>query len=147
MSKELIDPEFHARLARLIGDDRPFAWADKMGIPKGTFSRVWNDGGVLGSDHLKSVARATGVSIDWLLTGEGPMMRGETRDENEIPLDGEIYMQVTEEVLTALEGRPRPAPAKLVLELIRLIHDEIKEGEMRQDEIKKNVVRILKIAS
>lgn len=108
---------------------------------------MWNDGSIIGSDHLRAVASSTGVSIDWLLTGEGPMMRGEVRDETEIPLDGEIYMQVTEAVLTAIEDYDRPPRAHLLLELIRLIHDEIKDGEMKQDEIKKNVVRILKIAS
>ncbi len=68
-------------------------------------------------------------------------------EESDIPLDGEIYMQVTEAVLRVVENYDRPPRADVLIELIRLIHDEVKEGEMRQEEIKKNVVRILKIAS
>ncbi len=75
------------------------------------------------------------------------MLRPQGGEGTEIPLDGELYMQVTESVLRAVENYPRMPRADTLLELIRLIHDEVKEGEMRQEEIKKNVVRILKIAS
>ena len=76
MSSELKDPQFHARLEYIIGKNQPFAWADKIGIPKGTFSRVWNEGTVPGPEHLKRIQEKTGYSIDWLLTGEGEMLRG-----------------------------------------------------------------------
>jgi len=70
MSSELKDPMFHERLSRLIGSMPPFAWAEKIGIPKGTFSRVWNEGTVPGPEHLRRIAEKTGCSIDWLLRGE-----------------------------------------------------------------------------
>jgi transcriptional regulator with XRE-family HTH domain len=49
----------------------------RVGINKGTFSRMWKEGAIPKGEHLLRIAKATGASIDWLLTGEGPMMRGE----------------------------------------------------------------------
>ena len=74
-SSELVDRGFRERLAALIGDEQPFAWAARVGIPRATFSRVWNEGAPPRAVHLKRIAEATGVSLDWLLTGEGPMYR------------------------------------------------------------------------
>lgn len=66
------DPEVRARLELAIGDEKPFAWAAKVGIEKATFSRHWNQGTVPTGQILKKIAQ-TGISIDWLLTGKGPM--------------------------------------------------------------------------
>lgn len=65
------------RIDILIGSDKPFAWASKVGIPVATFSRVYNEGGQLKTEALVRISEITGCSIDWLLTGEGPMKRGE----------------------------------------------------------------------
>ena len=77
MSSELKDPQFHARLQLLIGKEQPFAWAARVGISKGAFHRIWNEGTVPGPDHLRRIREVTGASIDWLLTGEGLMWRGQ----------------------------------------------------------------------
>ena len=74
MSSELKDPEVHSRLALIIKDEPPFTWAVRVGISKGAFSRIWKEGTVPGPDHLKRINQTTGVSIDWLLTGKGPML-------------------------------------------------------------------------
>lgn len=68
--KDLQNPEFHARLALLIGDEKPFAWAKSVGISKGAFTRVWNLGTIPGAEALLKIQKKTGCSIDWLLTGE-----------------------------------------------------------------------------
>jgi hypothetical protein len=60
-------------LITLIGNEKPFAWAKRIGIPGPTFDRVWHHGGQLKSEHLALISRKTGVSIDWLLTGQGSM--------------------------------------------------------------------------
>ncbi|WP_429885343.1 helix-turn-helix domain-containing protein [Geoalkalibacter halelectricus] len=126
--------------------------AEQLARDTGLSSRVigkYKSGESLpGLGALAAISAATGVSIDWIATGEGPMLRAQGgEEESDIPLDGEIYMQVTEAVLRVVENYDRPPRADVLIELIRLIHDEVKEGEMRQEEIKKNVVRILKIAS
>ena len=96
MSCELKDPEFHGRLVLLIGQDKPFSWSDRIGISKGAFSRVWNEGTIPGPVHLKRIAEKTGVSIDWLLTGEGDMKRGKGREgvRQETTVTGGILHQM-----------------------------------------------------
>lgn len=76
MSSELKNPDFHARLVTLMGQDtvkEPFSWAAKVGISKGAFHRIWNEGTVPSPDLLIRIAEKTGVSIHWLLMGEGSM--------------------------------------------------------------------------
>jgi transcriptional regulator with XRE-family HTH domain len=65
------NPEFYERLKLLIGDDKPFAWAARVGLSKGAFNRVWNQGTIPSHEGLVKIKIATGVSLDWLLTGEG----------------------------------------------------------------------------
>jgi len=66
------DPAFRERLAIVIGNQAPFAWAARVGISKGAFARIWNRGTVPSAAHLRRIHEATGYSIDWLLTGSGP---------------------------------------------------------------------------
>lgn len=74
---------FKERLSQLIGDEQPFAWASRIGLPGATFNRMWNEGTPPKADHLITIRRGTGCSIDWLLIGEGEMGRTtpETRDK------------------------------------------------------------------
>lgn len=65
------NPEFYERLKLLVGDDKPFAWAARVGLSKGAFNRVWNQGTIPSHEGLVKIKTATGVSLDWLLTGEG----------------------------------------------------------------------------
>lgn len=62
---------FHDRLAELIGNEKPFVWAERMGISKGAFSRIWNKGTLPSPELLGRIKTGATVSIDWLLFGEG----------------------------------------------------------------------------
>ncbi len=64
-----IVPDFRDRLSLLIGNEDPFGWAKRVGIPSSTFDRIWNSGTTPKAPHLVRISQATGVSIDWLLTG------------------------------------------------------------------------------
>jgi transcriptional regulator with XRE-family HTH domain len=65
------NPGFRTRLEALIGSEQPFAWAARVGISKGAFSRIWHEGTIPAGDILLRIKRATGVDMDWLLAGEG----------------------------------------------------------------------------
>ena len=78
---EIEENSFHSRLAIIIGKEKPFSWASKVGIPSGTFDRIWNHKAYPKAEYLKLISVKIGVSIDWLLTGEGP----EKRDGTGIP--------------------------------------------------------------
>jgi len=78
---------FKDRLTELIGKEKPFAWAARVGINKGSFSRMWKEGALPKAEHLIRISLTTGVSTDWLLTGEGPMRKGEVAQGDESPQD------------------------------------------------------------
>lgn len=71
MNSELEIDGVRERLEKVIGHEKPFAWAKRIGIPTSTFSRIWNEGIVPNANMLFLISKSTGVSIDWLLTGEG----------------------------------------------------------------------------
>ena len=60
---------FHQRLTLLIGTEEPFRWAKRMGIPVGTFARMWNNRDIPKHEHLCRIAQRCDVSLDWLLMG------------------------------------------------------------------------------
>lgn len=65
--------QFHERLKSLIGDQKPFEWAKKVGIPSSTFERIWNRRAVPKAGHLLVISDFCGVSVDWLLRGQDPV--------------------------------------------------------------------------
>ena len=71
--KETIEGDgerFWERLMLVIGENKPFAWAKMVGIPKSTFSSCLAKKYILSGEHLVKIARKTGCPIGWLLTGE-----------------------------------------------------------------------------
>lgn len=76
---------FRDRLALVIGEEKPFPWADRMGLSPGVFTRMWNDGIPPKAQHLVLIASKENVSIDWLLTGKGEMRPGGAVQE-ELPV-------------------------------------------------------------
>jgi transcriptional regulator with XRE-family HTH domain len=122
--------------------------AKALGVSTMTVGRWERGERVPGLEHLEKILeRFPEINPSWLVAGEGPMLRGSGGEFPEYPLDGELFAQVTEAVLEEVENYARPPRAKTLMQLIRLIHDEIREGEMEEQEVKKNVKRFLKIAS
>ena len=70
---------FHNRLAELVGEENPFTWAGRIGIPSGTFDRIWNGKSVPKAAHLCRIAEATGTTVDWLLRGKQPEFSSPSR--------------------------------------------------------------------
>lgn len=68
-------PTFIERLRLLIGDEKPFKWAKSVGVDGATFNRVYNGPVIPKADFLEKIATGTGVSLNWLLTGKGPMFQ------------------------------------------------------------------------
>ena len=65
------NPEFRERLQLLIGEEKPFGWAARVGISKGAFTRIWNEGTMPKPDVLQKIKRHTEASLDWLIDGDG----------------------------------------------------------------------------
>jgi transcriptional regulator with XRE-family HTH domain len=63
-------------------------FAAKCGAPAHTTAREWLNGNVLPDAHyLLGIAIALGVTVDWLLTGEGPEYKGATRTTADLKRD------------------------------------------------------------
>ena len=56
--------------------------ADRSGVPKGTIN-VYLAGGEMKFSNAIALAAATGVTLDWLATGAGPMKPGEPANPQE----------------------------------------------------------------
>jgi phage repressor protein C with HTH and peptisase S24 domain len=60
----------HQRLRWLIGDESIYHFAVRCGLPDSTL-RKYLRGSQPTADRLALIGRCTGVSVDWLVTGEG----------------------------------------------------------------------------
>ncbi|MDH5477240.1 MAG: hypothetical protein OEY50_02810 [Nitrospinota bacterium] len=61
---------FKDRLKLLIQDEKPYAWARKVGIEKGLFQYYWQKEKIPTYLNLIKIQNYTGCSLDWLLTGK-----------------------------------------------------------------------------
>ncbi|MEO9385533.1 S24 family peptidase [Chromobacterium phragmitis] len=98
--------DFRQRLERLIGSEKPYAWAARNGLNKGSFTNMWYKGGVPRLGTAQKIAANSGCRVEWLLYGEGPMQdldgaareaavpgprtamssgRGDAEEEHEVP--------------------------------------------------------------
>ncbi len=61
----------HYRIGQLIGTEPIYHFATRAGIPDSSL-RKYLDGSQPTADKLAAIAKATGVSLKWLITGKGP---------------------------------------------------------------------------
>jgi phage repressor protein C with HTH and peptisase S24 domain len=88
------------RLAKLIGKEKPFVWAKKVGLSAATFNRVWNLGGQLKSAQLELIHQKTGASLNWLIAGEGPML-----EKERMSVQAEEAMEDDYVLIPVMQGR------------------------------------------
>ncbi|MBA3522496.1 MAG: helix-turn-helix domain-containing protein, partial [Gemmatimonadales bacterium] len=70
------------RLRRLKDARGVRKWADQLGLSPSLLSSYLNGGRLPNTETLRAISDRTGVSLDWLLFGEGgeePAMRGQWR--------------------------------------------------------------------
>lgn len=134
------------RIALLMNGMSGLAFAQKCGFSD-SLLRKYLAGSIPGADKLVAIARAGGVSVDWLATGEGPM-RPEGREPAAPPLDEallELAVRLLEEWLAERRLVLRPEPkAKAIAALYEIGLEAQAEGrglEQRQ------VDRILRLVA
>jgi len=57
-----------------MNGEPPYRWAKKAGIYKGLFQYYWQKGKIPTADTLIKIQKHTGCSLDWLITGQLPML-------------------------------------------------------------------------
>lgn len=133
------DAGFHERLKQLVGSEEPFAWAKRIGIPSGTFARIWNGRSIPKAPHLARIRRATGVSLDWLLTGDdvtgGPgagagaaaqkAERQPSPPTGPIPLDAELLARLMDGVARVYKDANARISSADQARVVAPLYDEI----------------------
>lgn len=133
MNSKIQNPDFYKRLRLVIGDEEPYAWAKRVGIPSATFHRIWNEGTVPKSEHLIRIKESCGVDLNWLLTGEGTL-----DGKADLPeVDGETLVTVIIAVEDTLASLGVVLPPEKKAEAIKLFyrHYTRNPGAQQMDDI------------
>jgi len=102
------NPElFSERLRIAIGNESTNRFAKKCGIGE-SLVRKYLNGSLPGIDKALAMARASGVSLDWLVSGEGSMRADEKADE--ASLDDEFAMVPGYNIQVAAGDGALPGP-------------------------------------
>ncbi len=138
---------FPERLKETIGEDSLRKFAGKCGLSEGVLRSYLRGNTYPTLDRLDAIAAAGGIRAAWLALGEG----GKTQDEDHPWTGAPLDKQILFEIIVKLEGIFRhiskPWSPEDKAKLIILLHDEMMEGEMKADEIEKNVLRLIKLLS
>lgn len=163
MKSENEKKTFRARLEELIGDEKPFVWAARIGLTPGVFNRMWNEGTPPKADSLILIEAATGVSLTWFLTGKGPRLGlsekqrvdngGEINDGKEGYLDVEPdnLDEITRLIELKMGARRKEIPADKLMVLIKTAYrfyckDFIGSEKFRKETMEKNIESLVKLA-
>lgn len=119
------------------------ALAQKAAIPRRTLETYLSGEAEPKASRLVSIARAAGINLEWLATGDGPMRVGEGAVV--APLDRELLCLVIEEIEQLLNDVNGELEPEKKAELIALIYEEVREQEGKVDRAR--VLRLIKLAS
>ncbi|HBG06288.1 MAG: hypothetical protein A2075_12015 [Geobacteraceae bacterium GWC2_58_44] len=80
MSSEL---NLKKRLLEIIGEEEPYKWAARAGVSKSTLYNILNKDGNPRADQLLKLSKATGRTMEWLLTGSSGELAEELQGVSE----------------------------------------------------------------
>jgi hypothetical protein len=106
---------FWERLREVIGNEKPYAWAVRVGIPKSSFANYAAKNTIPTAEHLVNISNSTGLSIDWLLTGKKLHSTDELQG---IRKDSPIY-----DVVKVMKEMPK-SKLDLVRDIINRVSEE-----------------------
>lgn len=112
MQKESFDQVFRRRLGSLVakngadGKMSANAFAAKCGLTSSRRVSDWLEGGTMmpSADNLRRISEAFGVSVDWLLGFNVPMMRGSSTGKADLQL--ELALHVEHALAVRARGKP-----------------------------------------
>ena len=143
---------FKSRFSQIIGNEKPYAWASRHGVAKATVSNVLNKNGLPSAEQLSKISDSTGVSIDWLLTGEGSMYRSgisgvPSSSSRTIKEDVDLIRDVVLVVEEVFEREGLSLPPDKKAELVSLLFEEVRKGEVSIPDLGNKVLRLVRFAS
>lgn len=130
---KLVGTRAEAAKAALVSDDMLYRYIREDSPP--SFSA------------MAGLAKAAGVSLDWIATGQGHMMAGS--GASSVPsISRDIMADVIEVVLRELDSQGKTLSPDKMSQLMLLIHDEILESEQTATGVDRSkVIRLIKLAS
>lgn len=135
---------FGPRLVTLRAKESQASFAVKHGAHRNTYGKYEREDRDPAWAFLVNLAKS-GVNVNWLLTGEGPMLLSEQVRVRPLHLDAlQMVVELVENEIVARGGPGRLDAAKKA-ELISLLYEDVLEHE---GELNRNrVLRLLKFAS
>lgn len=129
--------------------EKPYSFASRIGLPKGTFTGIWINGRQsLHKSTIDRICKATGVNAGWLATGHGQPYEEESLAETvaapvimktEQPephiLDTALLQQAFETLEQALEATGRIMQPKGVSRFVATVYASLKEDEDMDTEV------------
>jgi transcriptional regulator with XRE-family HTH domain len=87
---------FASRLMEAAGDKKPYSLQRETGIAESLIRKYMSGQSIPGADKLALLARATGVTMDWLATGKDA---GEKDDTEQLKARAALDLEALERVL------------------------------------------------
>lgn len=119
---------FLARLQRVLDGRKPYPWAAENGLSRGAIGRLLK-GQLPDPDKLLQVIRNEGLSLSWLMTGQGTpfLFHAPATDAQAAELIGQLSTEMGQP--RALIVRNADDPQRVVVVLSELVRKEPVEGE------------------
>ncbi len=137
---------FAERLKSLIGEESILSFARKVGISEGAIRKYLNAISEPSRINLIKIAQKTGVSVEWLATGQGPSSPSEQKPpSNPNGLDKAIVREVVEETESLLREYGIELEPSKKAELIVLLSEEVQEEKSKIPRDK--ILRLIKLAA
>lgn len=108
----------------VLGDRKITPWALDLGLSRGMVSRI-SEGHVPRPEVLSLIARAEGVSLDWLLDGIGPPWR----EQAEVAEDSVDYDAGADPIGRAFERAAREDPLAARRRLAELLWHALQDDQ------------------
>ena len=124
----------------------------KLAIPLTTISKY--ETGIVkpSSEILSNIGKVFNVNLNWLLIGEGDMFtKGNIENfipnQNSIDLDLELMKDIIKQTEKIFQEKKLDLSPEKKAELIILLYEEIKEGEMQKEKLDSKLLKFVKLAS
>lgn len=146
------DACFWKRMDVLIGDERPYPWAEKVGINRSAFQSSRTRGKKPLPKTVKAWAEKVGCSYEWLNTGKGepfsqqestavqaPELKQDVQQEIEL-LDAALLEQAFQTLAQALTATNKVMQPSGTSRFIAAVYASLKENEEMDTEVLKDCI-------
>ena len=138
-----LDAQFWARIETLIGDERPYPWAERVGINRSAFQSARSRGKKPLPKTVRIWSEKIGCSYDWLNNGVGEPFSNNTSlkkketlsSDNQQILDTSLLQQAFETLDQALNTTNKVMAPEGRSKFVATVYASLKEQESLNTEV------------